>query len=109
MPAMPHSAAGPRIEPPVSEPVPPRIMPDATAAPVPDDEPAVKCSGFHGLRAGGHGRSNDGPPMANSCVESLPISTVPASAHLRTEVASCAGTLCSSSLEWPVVRMPAVL
>ena len=85
MPAMPHSAAGPRIEPPVSEPVPPRIMPDATAAPVPDDEPAVKCSGFHGLRAGGQGRSKDGPPMANSCVASLPISTVPAAAHLRTD------------------------
>ena len=109
MPAMPHSAAGPRIEPPVSEPVPPRIMPDATAAPVPDDEPEVKCSGFQGLRAGGHGRSNDGPPMANSCVDSLPISTTPASAHLRTEVASCVGTLCSSSFECPVVRMPAVL
>ena len=39
MPAMPHSAAGPRIEPPVSEPVPPRIMPDATAAPVPEKNP----------------------------------------------------------------------
>ena len=45
MPASPHSAAGPRIEPPVSDPVPPRIIPDATAAPVPDDEPEVKCAG----------------------------------------------------------------
>ena len=39
---MPHSEAGPRIEPPVSEPVPPRIIPAATAAPVPLDEPEVK-------------------------------------------------------------------
>src|SRR4051794_10878969 len=109
MPAMPHSAAGPRIEPPVSDPVPPRIMPEATAAPVPDDEPAVKCSGFHGLRAGGQGRSKDGPPMANSCVASLPISTVPASRHFRTVTASSAGTLSASSFECPVVRMPAVL
>src|SRR3984957_18478749 len=109
MPAMPHSAAGPRIEPPVSEPVPPRIMPDATAAPVPDDEPPVKCSGFQGLHGGGQGTSNDGPPIANSCVASLPIITVPASAHLRTTVASRSGTLCSSSRECPVVRIPAVL
>ena len=33
---------GPRIEPPVSEPVPPSTIPAATAAPVPDDDPAVK-------------------------------------------------------------------
>ena len=71
MPAMPHSAAGPRIEPPVSVPMPPRISPAATPAPVPLLEPAVKCSVFHGLRAGGQGRSNDGPPSANSCVVSL--------------------------------------
>src|SRR5579862_6496078 len=99
MPAMLHSAAGPRIEPPVSDPVPPRISPAATAAPVPDDEPAVKCSGFQGLRAGGHGRSKDGPPMANSCVASLPIITVPASASFVTVTASFAGTLFSSSFE----------
>src|SRR3954468_14414064 len=67
-PAMPQSAAGPRMEPPVSDPVPPRISPAATAAPVPDDEPAVKCAGFQGLRAGGQGRSKEGPPKANSCV-----------------------------------------
>ena len=71
MPAMPHSAAGPRIEPPVSVPIPHRITPAATAAPVPLLDPAVKCSGFHGLCAGGFGRSNDGPPSANSCVVGL--------------------------------------
>src|ERR1700759_4370015 len=102
MPAIPHSADGPRIEPPVSEPVPPSTSPAATAAPVPDDEPAVKCAGFHGLRAGGQGRSKDGPPMANSCVASLPIITVPESAHLRTVVASAVGTLSASSLECAV-------
>src|SRR5271167_3693583 len=109
MPARPHSAAGPRIEPPVSDPVPPSTIPEATAAPVPEDDPAVKWSGFHGLRAGGQGRSNDGPPIANSWVASLPIRTEPASAHLRTTTESSVGTLCSSNLEWPVVRMPAVL
>src|ERR1700728_938226 len=109
MPAMPHSAAGPRIEPPVSEPVLPKMKPAATAAPVPDEEPAVKCSGFHALRAGGQGRSSDGPPMANSCVDNLPISKVPASPHFCTAVASPPGTLCSSNLECPVVRMLVVL
>src|SRR5258706_13695491 len=105
---MRHSAPGPGIEPPVSEPVPPRIMPAATAAPVPLLEPAVKWSGFHGLRAGGQGRSNDGPPNANSWVASLPISTTPASASLRTVVASSVGTYPLSSLECAVVARPLV-
>ena len=39
-----------------------RTSPAASAAPEPLDEPPVKCARFHGLRAGGHGRSNDGPP-----------------------------------------------
>ena len=76
---MPQCDAGPRIEPPVSEPSANGARPAATAAPEPLDEPPVKCSRFHGLRAGGHGRSNDGPPCANSCVASLPSSTAPAS------------------------------
>ena len=42
MPEIPHNAAGPRMDPPVSDPVPPRINPAATAAPVPEDDPAVK-------------------------------------------------------------------
>src|SRR5213593_1602735 len=61
-PAMPQKDAGPRIEPPVSEPIAQGASPAAMAAPEPLDEPPVKCSRFHGLRAGGHGRSNDGPP-----------------------------------------------
>src|ERR1700760_4419549 len=108
MPAKPQSAAGPRIEPPVSDPVPPRARPAATAAPVPDDDPAVKCAGFQGLRAGGQGRSNDGPPSANSCVANLPSMTVPASAHFFTTLESSVGTKFSSSFECAVVRMPAV-
>src|SRR5471030_237177 len=109
MPAMPQSAAGPRIDPPVSDPVPPRIRPAATAAPVPEDDPAVKWSVFHGLRAGGQGRSIEGPPKANSCVASLPNMTVPASAHFLTVWASRTGTLSWSSFEWAVVLIPAVL
>src|SRR6266550_1348101 len=105
---MPHSAAGPRIEPPVSELSAAGTNPAATAAPEPLDEPPVKCSRFHGLRAGGQGRSNDGPPCANSWVASLPVSTAPASYSLRTVVASAEGTVSRQILEWPVVRIPAV-
>src|SRR5690242_7832991 len=103
MPAIPHNAAGPRIEPPVSVPMPPRNSPAATPAPVPLLEPAVKCWVFHGLRAGGHGRSNDGPPSANSCVDVLPISTVPATASFTAQVASVSGTLLRRIFEWQVV------
>ena len=45
----------------------------------PVDEPPVKRSRLHGLRAGGHGRSNDGPACAISWVASLPSRTAPAS------------------------------
>src|SRR5205085_8404776 len=107
-PTMPHRAAGPRIEPPVSEPSAAGTSPAATAAPEPLDEPPVKCSRFHGLRAGGQGRSKDGPPCANSWVASLPVRTAPVSYSLRTAVASTEGTVSRQIREWPVVRIPAV-
>jgi hypothetical protein len=75
---MPHSAAGPRIEPPVSDPSAPSTNPAATAAPEPLLDPPVKCARFQGLRAGGQGRSKEGPPCANSCVASLPSRIAPA-------------------------------
>src|SRR5947207_11441229 len=105
---MPHRAAGPRIEPPVSEPSAPGTNPAATAAPAPLDEPPVKWSRFHGLRAGGQGRSKDGPPCANSWVASLPSSTAPAWYSFETVVASSVGTRFSQIFEWLVVRIPAV-
>jgi len=43
---MPHSAAGPRIEPPVSEPSAPGTNPAATAAPAPlDDDLGAEAGG----------------------------------------------------------------
>src|SRR5262249_60228593 len=100
--------AGPGIEPPVSEPIAMRVIPDATAAPEPDDEPPVKQSGFHGLRAGGNGRSKLGPPKANSCVASLPSSTAPPARSFASTTQSSAGTRSIITFEWQVVRMPAV-
>src|SRR3984893_6863810 len=102
---MPHSEAGPRIEPPVSEPSAAGTNP---AAHEPLDDPPVKCSRFHGLRAGGQGRSNDGPPCTNSWVASLPVRMGPDSYSLRTVVASAEGTVLRHTREWPVVRIPAV-
>ena len=96
------------MEPPVSDPIAIRTSPAATAAPEPDDEPPGMWSVFHGLRAGGNGRSNDGPPSANSCVATLPSSTPPAAASLAATTESASGTTSSRSLEWHVVRMPAV-
>ncbi len=108
MPAMPQSDAGARIDPPVSVPNAAGTMPAATAAPEPLNEPPVKCSRCHGLRAGGQGRSNAGPPIANSCVESLPSRTAPAAPSFLTAVASVVGTRFTQILECADVRMPCV-
>src|SRR5262249_56212887 len=89
-PTTPQSEAGPRIDPPVSEPSATGTMPAATAAPEPDEEPPVKRARFQGLRAGGHGRSNEGPACAISWVASLPRSTPPASYTRLVALASSA-------------------
>src|SRR5262249_8935209 len=89
-------------------PAPPTPTPAATAAPVPLDEPPGMRLVSHGLRAGGQGRSNDGPPNANSWVASLPKTIAPASRSLLTANASAGGTWFCISLEWPVVAIPAV-
>ncbi len=51
---MPQKAAGPRMEPPVSEPRAATVSPAARAAPEPLEEPPGTCSGFQGLRAAGN-------------------------------------------------------
>jgi hypothetical protein len=65
MPVTPHIEAGFRIELPVSVPIATGTKPAAVALPEPLDEPPQKWSRFHGLRAGGQGRSKHGPPIAN--------------------------------------------
>src|SRR5687767_13163837 len=106
-PVMPQCDAGLRIEPPVSEPMAAGTKPAAVAAPEPLDEPPVKCSRFQGLRAGGHGRSKHGPPVANSCVDSLPMKTPPAARNFCVTTASAAATLSFRILECAVVGRPA--
>jgi hypothetical protein len=46
--------------------------------------------------------------MANSCVASLPNNTPPASRSRAAATLSSFGTTFRRSLEWQVVRMPAV-
>src|SRR5271167_309812 len=99
MPTMPHSEAGLRIEPPVSVPIAAGKKPAASPAPLPLDEPPGKCSRFHGLRAGGQGRSNDGPPTANSWVDNLPSSTPPRSEEHTSELQSRFDLVCRLLLE----------
>ena len=107
-PVMPQKAAGPRMEPPVSEPVAPCSNPAASAAPEPLDEPPGMCSRFHGLRAGWKRWPGNWRPKANSWVMSLPRSTVPASCQRRPTVESLSGTQSAKSAEPPVVRIPFV-
>src|SRR5438046_2039914 len=100
--------AGPRMEPPVSEPREPRQRPAARAAPEPLLEPPGMWSVFQGLRAGGNACSALGPPKANSCMDSLPSRVVPASASLVVQTESASGTQSIKTLECAVVLMPLV-
>ena len=105
---MPHSDAGPRIDPPVQEPSAPRAWPDATDEPEPLLEPPVMCARFHGLQAGSKGVVQSGPPSANSCIASLPSRMPPAALSRAVVVASSVGTRSMSTREPEVVRTPAV-
>ena len=80
MPIAPQAAAGKRTEPVVSEPNANKVVPAATLAPAPVEEPPVKRFISQGLRAGGKGKSKYSPPLPvpNSHVESLPIRMAPA-------------------------------
>ena len=85
---MPVSAAGWRIEPPVSVPVPAGARRAATAAAEPPDEPPGTFFGFHGLRTGPYQLFSFDEPIANSSMLVLPSITTPACSSLSTTVAS---------------------
>ena len=87
-PTTPHSAAGWRIDPPVSDPNAPAANPAATAAALPPDEPpATRCRSC-GLRVGPKAEFSVDEPMANSSRFVLPTITAPAAASRSTTVAS---------------------
>ena len=83
-PVNPHSAAGIRIEPPPSEPVPSGIMPDAIAAAVPPDDPPGECCGDHGLTVAPKAGLSVAPLWPYSGVFVLPITTAPARRYRAT-------------------------
>ena len=103
-PVMPHIADGMRTLPAVSVPSPAKIMPAATATPVPELDPPGQQRGFHGFRGRGKGEWGDGGPIANSDSVSFPVITAPRARSLATTVASGA-----SSQEGSRTRLCAVV
>src|SRR5437879_1579502 len=91
MPTTPQSAAGWRIDPPVSEPSASGANPAATAAADPPDEPPGTRSRQCGLRVGPNAEFSVDDPMANSSRFVLPITIAPASRSRVTTVASYGG------------------
>ena len=77
-PVTPHSAAGWRIDPPVSEPSASGTRPAATAAADPPLEPPGIRSRSHGLRVTPYAEFSVDEPIANSSQLVLPTMTAPA-------------------------------
>jgi len=74
---MPQNEAGPRIEPPVSEPSAPNARPAARAAPDPLEDPPGIRSRSHGFLAAAKRWPGNWMPKANSWVINLPSITAP--------------------------------
>ena len=100
--------AGTRIDPPVSEPVPPRHNPAAMAAPVPLEEPPGERVRSQGLCASPKKALVPEMPAANSFMFVLPSETTPACAMRATTVASALGMRSLKNSEPTVVRTPRV-
>ncbi len=88
MPTTPQSAAGWRIEPPVSVPVAPTHSEAATAAAEPPDEPPGTWASDQGFLTGPKALFSFDEPMANSSMLSLPSETAPAPASRDVTVDS---------------------
>ena len=88
---MPHSAAGWRIEPPVSVPSAHGARPAATAAALPPEEPPGTRPRSHGLSVGPNAEFSVEEPIANSSWLVLPSSGAPAAASRATTVAVYGG------------------
>src|ERR687885_1890700 len=92
MPTTPHSAAGWRTEPPVSDPKATGTMRVATAAADPPDEPPGTRAVSQGLRTTPNAEFSFDDPIANSSQFVLPTRTAPAASSRWTTVASYGGT-----------------
>jgi hypothetical protein len=90
-PTTPHSAAGPRSEPPRSVPWAMGHMPVASAAADPPLEPPALRARFHGLRVAPNTSFTVLGPKANSGVLVLPSTMAPAALSRSTTAASSMG------------------
>src|SRR5690348_9775153 len=105
---MPHSAAGWRIEPPVSVPIAHGASPAATAAALPPEEPPGTRPRSHGLSTGPKPEFSFEDPIANSSWLVLPSSGAPASARCFTTVAVYGGRYPSRIFEPAWLGTPSV-
>src|SRR5690348_3653844 len=105
---MPQSAAGWRIDPPVSEPSASGVMPAATATADPPLVPPGILVGSQGFIVGPNADVSVDEPIANSSQFALPTMTAPAASSRCTTVASYGGTKCSRMRDDAVVRTPFV-
>ena len=109
-PTRPHSAAGMRKEPPVSEPRPATARPSATLTAAPDDEPpGMRCTdGSQGLRGVPKCGLKPTPENANSVMLVRPTISAPAAFSRATATASrAAGGSVPRMIEPAVVVTPA--
>src|ERR1700730_662906 len=83
-PVTPFHAAGIRMLPPVSVPMPAMMRPEAMPFPVPALDPPGERSRFQGFFGMAKGLDESGDPMANSDVVSLPVMTAPAALRRAT-------------------------
>ena len=103
IPTTPVSAAGWRIEPPVSVPSAKRTSPAATATADPPDEPPGTRSSDHGFFTGPNAEFSFELPIANSSRFVFPTMTAPCASRRSTTVAEYAGMYPSRMREPAVV------
>src|SRR5688572_17310752 len=108
MPVNPVSAAGWRIEPPVSVPVAAGASRPATAAAEPPDEPPGTFFRSQGFFTGPYQLVSLDEPIANSSMFALPSMTTPDCDNRSTSVASYGATKLDNMREPQVVNTPSV-
>src|SRR5580704_15306554 len=108
MPTTPHSAAGWRIEPPVSVPIAHGARPAATAAALPPEEPPGTRVLSHGLSVGPNAEFSVEEPIANSSWLVFASSVAPASRRRETTVAVYGGRYPSRMRDPAWLGTPAV-
>src|SRR5699024_3748483 len=108
-PTVAVSAAGWRIDPPVSVPIASGACPEARAADEPPPEPPGMRPGSHGLRVGPNAEFSVDEPIANSSMLVLPRIGTPAARNRETTVASYGAVHPSSIRDAHVVGMSVVV